>query len=173
MTETGTPGTTINTDRLILRPIAAGDFEAHARIVGDASVMHFIIDEPMSHAQAWWNIARYIGHWQIRGYGMYVAIEKASGDIIGHMGFLNAEGGRGFELGWILAPAAWGKGYASEGTRALVDHAFDALGETHIVCVINRDNTRSIAVAKRLGAKLESEEIEGTRRLTIYGITKP
>jgi RimJ/RimL family protein N-acetyltransferase len=163
----------ITTDRLILRPISAADFEAHSRIVGDAAVMHYIIDEPMSRAQAWWNIARYLGHWQIRGYGMYVAIEKSSGDVIGHMGFLNAEGGRGFELGWILAPAAWGKGYASEGTCALVDHAFNTLGQTHIVCVINRENVRSIAVARRLGAKLEREELEGSRWLSIYGISRP
>ncbi len=161
----------LTTERLILRPITAGDYEAHARIVGDASVMHYIIDEPMTRAQAWWNIARYMGHWQIRGYGMYVAIEKATGEIIGHMGFLNPEGGRGFELGWILATSAWGKGYASEGTRALVAHAFGPLGQTHIVCVINRENARSIAVAERLGASLESEVMEGGKTLLLFGIT--
>jgi RimJ/RimL family protein N-acetyltransferase len=168
-----TAGSLIETPRLILRPIGADDFDAHARIVGDAAVMHYIIDAPMSPAQAWWNIARYIGHWQIRGYGMYVAIERSSGQIIGHMGFLNAEGGRGFELGWILAPEAWGKGYASEGTRTLVAHAFGGLGQTHIVCVINRENVKSIAVAERLGAVFEREEIEGGRHLSIYGINKP
>lgn len=161
---------TIATDRLILRPIAADHFEAHARIVGDPEVMRYILEEPMSRTQAWWNIARYTGHWQIRGYGMYVAIEKVSGDVIGHMGFLNPEGGRGFELGWILASSSWGKGYASEGTRALVDFAFTELGEPHIVCVINKDNTKSIAVAERLGATLEREETEAGKRLLIYGI---
>lgn len=160
----------ITTDRLRLEPITADHFEAHARIVGDADVMRYIIDEPMTRAQAWWNIARYIGHWQIRGYGMYAAIEKSTGEIIGHMGFLNAEGGRGFELGWILATSAWGKGYASEGTRALVAHAFGPLGQSHIVCVINRDNARSIAVAGRLGATLEREEVESGKPLRIYGI---
>jgi RimJ/RimL family protein N-acetyltransferase len=162
----------IETPRLILRPISLADFDAHARIVGDAAVMQYIIDQPMSRVQAWWNIARYIGHWQMRGYGMYVAIERSSGRIIGHMGFLNAEGGRGFELGWILAPEAWGKGYASEGTRALVDLAFSELGQTHIVCVINRDNLKSIAVAERLGATFEREDIEGGRHLSIYSISK-
>lgn len=162
----------ITTDRLILRPIAADDFEAHARIVGDAGVMHYILDEPMTRAQAWWNIARYVGHWQIRGYGMYVAIEKSSNEIIGHMGFLNPEGGRGFELGWILAQSAWGKGYASEGTRALVARAFGEMGQTRIVCVINADNTRSIAVAKRLGARLAEEATESGKKLHIYSIVR-
>lgn len=160
----------LSTGRLLLEPITAHHFEAHARIVGDADVMRYIIDEPMTRAQAWWNIARYVGHWQIRGYGMYAAVEKSSGTIVGHMGFLNPEGGRGFELGWILARDAWGKGYASEGTRALVDYAFGPLGQSHIVCVINQHNARSLAVAERLGARLEREETEGGKTLRIYGI---
>ena len=160
----------IDTERLTLLPITVDHFEAHARIVGDPDVMHYIIDEPMTRAQAWWNVARYVGHWQIRGYGMYVALEKSSGEVIGHMGFLNPEGGRGFELGWILARSAWGKGYASEGTRALVDRAFGELGQNHIVCVINAENLASIAVAERLGAVLEREETEAGKRLLIYGI---
>lgn len=162
----------IVTDRLRLRPISAPDFEAHARIVGDADVMRYIIDEPMSRVQAFWNIARYVGHWQIRGYGMYLAMEKASGEVIGHMGFLNPEGGRGFELGWILARHAWGKGYASEGTRALVAHAFTTLDQPRIGCVINKENARSIAVAERLGAHLESEADEGGKKLLIYRIVR-
>ena len=162
----------INTERLALRPITADDFESHARIVGDAGVMHYIYDEPLTRVQAWWNIARYVGHWQIRGYGMYVALEQSSGDVVGHMGFLNAEGGRGFELGWILARSAWGKGYASEGARALVDHAFSALDQTGIVCVINAGNARSIAVAERLGARLASEETEGGKKLRVYSIVR-
>ena len=163
---------TIDTERLTLRPITADHFEAHARIVGDAGVMQYIIDEPMTRAQAWWNIARYVGHWQIRGYGMYAAIEKSSGLVIGHMGFLNAEGGRGFELGWILAREAWGKGYATEGTRTLVDRAFGEMGQTSIVCVINAENARSIAVAERLGAEFAYEEIEGGKQLRIYRIDR-
>lgn len=162
----------ITTDRLVLQPITADHFEAHARIVGDAGVMRYILDAPMTRAQAWWNIARYVGHWQMRGYGMYAAIERSSGNLIGHMGFLNPEGGRGFELGWILARDAWGKGFASEGTRALVAHAFGQLDQTRIVCVINADNARSIAVAERLGAELQSEETEGGKRLMIYGIVR-
>jgi RimJ/RimL family protein N-acetyltransferase len=163
---------TIATKRLLLRPMAAEHFEAHARIVGDPDVMRYILDDPMTRAQAWWNIARYVGHWRIRGYGMYAAIEKSSGDMIGHMGFLNAEGGRGFELGWILAREAWGKGYASEGTRALVAYAFDDLNQSEIVCVINAQNARSIVVAERLGAALAHEEIEGGKKLRIYRILR-
>ena len=162
----------IDTGRLLLRPITADDFEAHARITSDPDVMRHIHDGALTRAQAWWNIARYVGHWQIRGYGIFAAVEQSSGGVIGHMGFLNPEGGRGFELGWALARSAWGKGYALEGTRALVAHAFNELGQRHIACVIHTDNVRSIWIAERLGAVLERQEAEGNKQLLIYGIVR-
>ncbi len=160
----------ITTGRLHLRPISAADFTAHARIVSDPDVMQFIHAGPLNRAEAWWNIARYVGHWQLRGYGMFGVVERASGDLIGHMGFLNPEGGRGFELGWALARSSWGKGYALEGTRAAVAHAFTALRQEHITCVIRAENVRSIRIAERLGARFESEIVEAGKHLLIYGI---
>jgi RimJ/RimL family protein N-acetyltransferase len=160
----------ILTERLRLRPISAADFEAHARITSDPDVMRYIHDGPLSRAEAWWNMARYIGHWQFRGYGMFAVVERSSSGVIGHLGFLNPEGGRGFELGWALARTSWGKGYALEGTRAAVAHAFSVLGQEHITCVIRAENIPSIRIAERLGARLESEVAENGRRLMIYGI---
>lgn len=162
----------MTTERLILRPITADDFEAHARITADPDVMRYIHDGALTRAQAWWNIARYVGHWQIRGYGIFAAVEQSSGDVIGHMGFLNPEGGRGFELGWALARPAWGKGYALEGTRALVAHAFNELDQPQIICVIHAENARSIKIAERLGARLEREEHESGKHLLIYVIVR-
>lgn len=160
----------LTTPRLLLRPIAADDFEAHARIAADPEVMRYIHAGPLTRDQAWWNLARYVGHWHLRGYGMWAVVERASGEVIGHIGFLNPEGGRGFELGWALCRDAWGKGYAVEGASAALAHAFSALGQQHVVCVIHADNLRSIKVAERLGARLENEISEAGKRLLIYGI---
>ncbi len=162
----------LTTDRLHLRPIAASDFEAHARITADPEVMRYIHAGPLTRAEAWWNVARYVGHWQLRGYGMWGIVERASGELIGHMGFLNPEGGRGFEMGWALARGAWGRGYALEGTRAAVDHAFSALGQDHIACVIREENARSLRLAEKLGARFEEEFAERGARLLVYGITR-
>ena len=163
----------IETPRLSLRPITADHFEAHARITADPDVMRYIHDGALTRTQAWWNIARYVGHWQLRGYGMRAVIERASGDAIGHMGLLNPEGGRGFELGWALAQAAWGKGYALEGTRALVAHAFNELDQPRIVCVIRKENVKSITIAERLGATLETEISEAGKTLLVYMMNRP
>jgi len=161
------------TERLQLRVFRLDDFEAHAEISADPEVMRYIHKGPLSRAEAWWQMARYVGHWQLRGYGMWAVVERSTGRLIGHLGFLNPEGGQGFELGWALARHAWGRGYAFEGARAAVHHAFTALNRDRIVCLIRPQNTRSIRLAERLGATRRGEIRVSGRRLGIFGIRRP
>ena len=161
------------TERLHLRPFRPGDFEAHAAICADPEVMRFIRAGAISRADAWWQLARYMGHWQLRGYGLWAVVERATERLVGHLGFLDPEGGHGFEMGWALARDAWGKGYAFEGTRAALDVAFTKLNRDHVSCVIRPDNARSIRLAERLGGRLEGAIEESGTRLLVYGITRP
>lgn len=163
----------LQTERLHLRPFRADDFEAHAEICADPEVMRYIRAGALPRVDAWWQMARYMGHWQLRGYGLWAVIERHTNRLIGHLGFLNPEGGHGFELGWALARHAWGKGYAFEGTRAAVQYAFTALNREHIACLIHPGNSRSIRLAERLGGRLEHEITESGRPLLVYGISRP
>ncbi len=165
--------TELQTDRLQLRLFRAGDFEAHAEICADPEVMRYIRAGALSRADAWWQMARYMGHWELRGYGLWAVIERSTDRLIGHLGFLNPESGHGFELGWALARNAWGKGYALEGTRAAVQHAFTTLKREHIACVIHPENTSSLRLAERLGARFEKEIAEAGVRLLVFGIGQP
>ncbi|HKC23671.1 MAG TPA: GNAT family N-acetyltransferase, partial [Thermoanaerobaculia bacterium] len=162
----------LTTDRLRLRPFRSKDFETHAAICSDAEVMRYIRAGALSRVDSWWQMARYMGHWQLRGYGLWAVIERATDRLVGHLGFLDPEGGHGFELGWVLAREAWGKGYALEGTRAAVEHAFTALGRERIVCLIQPENARSIRVAERLGARPRGETEESGRRLLVFEIVR-
>ena len=135
--------------------------------------MRYIRAGALARVDAWWQMARYIGHWQLRGYGLWAVIERTTGHLIGHLGFLNPEGGHGFELGWALARNAWGNGYALEGTRAAIHHAFNELNRDHIACLIRPENTRSIRLAERLGGRLEQEIEESGRLLLVFGILRP
>jgi RimJ/RimL family protein N-acetyltransferase len=165
--------TELHTERLHLRPFRPDDFEAHAEICADPEVMQYIRAGALPRVDAWWQMARYMGHWQIRGYGLWAVVEKATGLLVGHLGFLNPEGGHGFEMGWALARHAWGRGYALEGTRAAVGHAFAVLDRDHIACVIRPENIRSIRLAERLGGTLEREIEESGARLLVFGIVRP
>ena len=160
------------TERLQLRALGLEDFEAHAAICADPEVMTYIRG-PISRADSWWQIAKYLGHWQLRGYGFWGAFERATGDLVGHIGFLDPDGGHGLEIGWALARDAWGKGYAFEGARAAVDHAFTVLDRERIVCLIHPENVRSIRVAERLGASREREIEEAGKPLVLFAITRP
>jgi RimJ/RimL family protein N-acetyltransferase len=118
-------------------------------------------------------MAFHIGHWELRGYGHWAVEEKATGQFIGRLGFLNPQGWPAFEIGWTLAPHAWGKGYASEGARRALDYGFFELDKPHIISLIHPDNKNSIKVAERLGETLEGKTQLFGNEVLIYGIDRP
>jgi RimJ/RimL family protein N-acetyltransferase len=163
----------LETERLVLRMFREGDFEAYARIGGDPQVARYIGNgKPLTRAEAWRGLAAHIGHWTLRGYGMLAIEEKATGAFIGRAGFFNPEGWPGFELGWTLARASWGQGYATEAAGRLLAYAFTDLGQDHVISVIQPANSASIRVAERIGERYErTAELSGAEVL-IYGITR-
>ena len=88
----------------------------------------------------------------LKGFGMLAVIEKASGQWVGRLGPWQPEGWPGTEVGWGLHPDAWGKGYATEGSAAAIQWAFDTLGWSEVIHCIDRANVASQKVAERLGA---------------------
>jgi RimJ/RimL family protein N-acetyltransferase len=97
-------------------------------------------------------LATMVGHWYLKGYGMFSVIEKESGLWVGRLGPWNPEGWPGQEVGWGLSRASWGKGYGSEGATAAIDWAFERLGWEDMIHCIHPDNANSINLATRLGS---------------------
>ena len=167
MTEAG-----LETERLILRRWREDDFEAYASLCADPQVMRYLGGKPFTRLEAWRHMAFLIGHWQLRGYGHWAVEEKASGRVIGRLGFLNPQGWPGFEVGWTLSRESWGKGYASEGARHALHYAFTEMGRDHVISLIHPENKASIKVAERMGEKPEGKtEVMGVP-VVIYGISK-
>jgi RimJ/RimL family protein N-acetyltransferase len=164
---------TLETDRLTLRMLAASDFDAYAEMCADPEVMRYIGDgQPLVRALAWRNLAMMVGHWSLRGYGLWAAQERSSGALVGRIGFWNPDGWPGFELGWMLRRAFWGRGYATEGARAALRFAFVQLGQPHVLSLIHPENAPSIRVAQRLGERLLGPtEVMGKSAL-VYRITR-
>src|SRR5437763_15720557 len=146
---------TLETDRLTLRMLRESGFGAYAEMGGAAEVMRYIGDgQPLARPMAWRNLAQMVGHWSLRGYGLWAAEERSSGALVGRIGFWNPDGWPGFELGWMLRRSFWGRGYATEGARAALQFAFTRLGQPHVISLIRAENAASIRVAQRLGERL-------------------
>ena len=145
---------TLSTDRLILRTFRADDFEPYAVMMADPEVTRFLGEgKPLSRADAWRQMATFIGHWTLRGFGLWAVEERATGRFIGRIGCHEPEGFPAFEIAYTLARAAWGRGYAREGAATALRFARETLHRTDITSIIRPANRGSIGVAQSLGAR--------------------
>jgi RimJ/RimL family protein N-acetyltransferase len=147
------PGPILETDRLILRPPQAEDFEAWAAFAADPVAAEHL-GGPQVRPVAWRGMATVTGAWTLRGFSMFSVIEKASGDWVGRLGPWQPEGWPGTEVGWGIARDHWGKGYATEGATAAIGWAFDQFGWDEVIHTIDPANVNSQAVARRLGSTI-------------------
>ena len=94
-------------------------------------------------------------------YDLWALVEKESGTVIGHCGLLDkeVEGAPEIELVYVLATAAWGRGYATEIAAALKEYAFQTLGLKRLISLIEPGNRRSERVAVKTGMRLEREVV--------------
>jgi RimJ/RimL family protein N-acetyltransferase len=163
----------LETPRLRLRPLAEADFEDYAALCADAEVMRHVGDfGPFSRDDAWRQLAMLVGHWTLRGYGMWGVEERASGAFVGRVGFHFPEGWPDRELGWALARSHWGRGLAFEAAAAALRVAFENLAWPRIVSLIAPANLRSIRPAERLGERCErSVQLRG-HELALYSLAR-
>ena len=143
----------LETARLLLRPFAAGDREAIHAIYADPEVMRYVGNGPhrtYEETDAALRIYREV--LKREGYSFLAVCERAGGALIGDAG-LYPLGGQGpdVELGYTLARAAWGRGYATELGRALVDYAFNELRVPRVVAQVEPANAASRRVLEKLG----------------------
>lgn len=151
---------TLDTPRLRLRQFTAADVPAYAAMCADAEVMRWIANgQPQTPEDAWRSLAVFLGHWQLRGYGMWALEQRSTYALLGRVGFIDPPGWPGFELGWLLAREHWGHGYAREAAAAALQHAFTVLQRERVISLIRPQNRRSIALAEALGYRL-AERIE-------------
>lgn len=164
----------LETERLRLRMFRADDFDAYAEICADPEVMRYLGGKALTRPESWRHLAVIVGHWTLRGYGHWAMELRPDGPLIGRVGFFNPEGWPGFELGWTVGRPYWGKGYATEGARAAMEHAFTALGQDHVISVIHPENRASLRVAERLGETFERQTtIPGVdTAVLVYGIDR-
>ena len=147
----GPEGIVIETERLVLRPPRLEDFEAWAACAADPDMTTYL-GGPQPRAIAWRAFMAMAGSWSLNGFAMFSVLEKSTGLWLGRVGPWRPEGWPGNEIGWGLARAGEGKGYAYEAAVAATDWAFATLGWSEVIHCIDADNRRSEALAVRLGS---------------------
>lgn len=163
----------LETPRLRLRLFTQGDWPAYAAMCADAEVMrHIGPGEVQSPEDAWRSMAVFLGHWALRGYGMWALEHRDSGALLGRVGYIDPPGWPGFELGWLLARGHWGHGYAREAASAALRHAFEVLQRDRVISLIRPGNLRSVAVAEAIGETLDGRiELMGAEAL-VYAVQR-
>ena len=162
----------LNTDRLRLRMLTSEDFEQYAAIHMEPDVTRFTMRKQLDRIDAWRHMATIVGHWALRGYGMWGVEELSTGRLVGRVGFHYPEGWPAFELGWTIGKPWWGRGYASEAARRCLDYAFEEMNREHVISLIDPENVNSIRVAERIGEVLEGEVDVAGHHLLMYGISR-
>jgi RimJ/RimL family protein N-acetyltransferase len=145
---------TLTTERLVLRPFRADDVEPLLGIMRTEEVRASLhVPETYDRAAAWGTLLAFAGLWELRGLGQWAVEERAGGRFVGRAGLYwrTEDAWPGVEVGWMLDPSVWGRGYATEAGMRAVRFGFEELGESSLYSVILGGNARSQAVARRLG----------------------
>lgn len=147
----------LETSRLVLSGPGAQDFDDYAAMWSNQEVVRYITGRVLTREESWGRFLRAVGHWAVRGYGYWVVRERATGRVVGDAGLadLQREIEPSYlgdpEAGWLLAPWAQGRGYATEAVQAVLAWADTGLAAPRVVCIIDPNNAPSLRVADRCG----------------------
>lgn len=162
----------IETNRLLIRPYTIEDMHFLESLVSDPQVVRFIGNGKPRTKEG----ARLFFNWNLSHmkedqlFGLQVLVEKTSGDLIGHAGLVPQEvdGVTEIEVGYWIAPAYWGMGFATEAAAAFRDIAFERLNEDRIIALIYPDNIASCRVAEKLGMHIWKEIERHNKEVLVY-----
>lgn len=141
----------LTTERLVLRPATVQDHGTLLAHWAAPDVRQFLFDGAMlSAAEITEAIADSVRDFAVAGYGLWLIYEKNGTELVGTAG-LRPLDDVGLEIFYSLVPRSWGKGYATEAARAVVDNALGPLGLPEVLAEVDEGNVASVAVIKRLG----------------------
>lgn len=150
----------IETERLVLRPWREADRASYADIMVEPEVGKWL-GGPFTREQAHERVARFKASLAETGLGRLAIERKSDRRLIGHCGLARTPDTppipAGIEIGWALAPDAWGAGYATEAAHAVIADGFARPEVTEILAFTGATNLRSQAVMQRLGMTRAAE----------------
>ena len=155
----------VETPRLVLRVPELADAETFIGIFWDPEVVErkqvTLTDPPGGLELATKNTSAMLRQWELRGYGQWSVVEKATGAVIGCVGFYHPQTPwPGVDLGWLIHRSRWGNGLASEAAHAALEWAWAHTRVDRVISLIAPDDLRSIRIATKIGERFERADVD-------------
>jgi RimJ/RimL family protein N-acetyltransferase len=166
----------LETKRLLLRRFVEGDLDALFTFYSDPNVTRYIPDAPKTRAETSEELEWFMnGHPKFPELGLWATIYKETGAFIGRCGLLPwmIDEQNEVEVAFALSKEYWGKGLATEAAHGIVQHGFEDLKLSRLVCLIDQDNQASIKVATKIGMTFEKEGRDEVGPFLLYSMRKP
>ena len=161
----------IETERIILRELDEIDLKPLTEIYADPDVMRYVGKGiVLSAEQAGKSIVNWKKYYERFKFGNWATVEKETGAFIGLCGLSWLPDNSDIEVSYLFSKPAWGKGYATETAKAILDFGFNKLGLKRIAALVYPENTPSIHVIEKLGMKPEGEKEFFGKKLLFYSL---
>ena len=150
----------LDTSRLVLRHFEPTDLDALYALYRDPDIRRYFPDGTRTREQTREELTWFLhGHPHRRELGLWAAIEKTSGTLVGRCGLLpwTVGGQPEVELAFLIDKTRWGQGLATEASLGIIRYAREALALERLICLITPGNDRSIAVARKSGMRFETD----------------
>ncbi len=146
---------TLTTENLCLRPFTPQDAPAMHQILNGRDVLkYFPGPQTVTEAQVDRMIGRLLAHWQEHGYGLWAVEQHTTGALLGRCGLQRITETDEVEIDFILDPACWGQGFATEAGQASLKFGFEQLNLPEVVGIVHPENLASQRVLQKLGMQI-------------------
>jgi RimJ/RimL family protein N-acetyltransferase len=168
---------TIETERLLLRPLVIEDAEFIIELLNDPSFIKNIGDRNVHNVEDahGYILKGPVTSYEKNGFGLCLVTLKETGESIGMCGLIKRDALEDVDLGYAYLPRYWSKGFAVEAARATLEFGWNIIGLKRIVAITDPANTPSNRVLEKLGfvfekmVKIAADDID----LNLYAIRRP
>jgi ribosomal-protein-alanine N-acetyltransferase len=172
----------LETNRLLLRRLVLDDFDALYALYRDPEMRQYFPpegaspDRTLTREETQEELEWFLnGHPRHPELGLWATILKENGAFIGRCGLLPwaIDGQDEVEVAYMIAKRYWRRGLATEAARGIRDYAFEQLGLSRLISMIDPANAASIGVATAIGMTLERQAEDEHGPYLIYSMTRP
>ncbi|MBX3579809.1 MAG: GNAT family N-acetyltransferase [Rhizobiaceae bacterium] len=164
-------GDFLTTERLILRPWTEADLDDVLRLHAHAEVTrHLPGGEPWTREVAAENLAGWMRHYKTHGFGKLKMLRREDGLFVGRAGVAFMEEADAFELGYTIAPAFQGRGYATEIAAALARWFLTSGVRDRLIAISHVDNAPSRRVLEKIGMRFERNATLASLPCDVYAM---